>query len=76
MSMMCTLFLKIEYTLSLTLIFITNLTNSNTLFSNNNYAGDFQGLVKGLYNPFVVIILLVVKMFSQLSGVFVNFLLQ
>jgi hypothetical protein len=33
MSMMCTLFLKIEYTLSLTLIFITNLTTCNTFFT-------------------------------------------
>jgi hypothetical protein len=32
-SMMCTLFLKTEYTLSLTLIFITNLTNCNTFFT-------------------------------------------
>jgi hypothetical protein len=52
MSMMCTLFLKIEYTLSLTQIFITNLTTCNTL-CNNNYAGDFQGR-----DPFVVTSLL------------------
>jgi hypothetical protein len=32
MSMMCTLILKIEYTLSLTVIFITNLTTYNTFF--------------------------------------------
>jgi hypothetical protein len=33
MSMMCTLFSEIEYTLSLTLIFITNLTNCSTFFT-------------------------------------------
>jgi hypothetical protein len=33
MSMMCTLFLKIEYTLSLTLTFIINLTTCNTFFT-------------------------------------------
>jgi hypothetical protein len=33
MSMMCILFLKIEYTLSLTFIFITNLITCNTLFT-------------------------------------------
>jgi hypothetical protein len=51
--MICTLFLKIEYTLSLTLIFITNLTAILSL-RNNNYTGDFQGYVIRFYNPFVV----------------------
>jgi hypothetical protein len=55
---MCTLVLKIEFTLSLTLIFITSLTNCNTFFIFYKYAGDFQGHVIRLYNTFVVINLL------------------
>jgi hypothetical protein len=72
---MCTMFLKIEFTPSLTLMFITNLTTILSL-RNNNYAGDFQGPVIGLYNPFVVTLLLVMKVLtviSYLSGVFATF---
>jgi hypothetical protein len=65
MSMMCTLFLRIEYTLSLTLIFITNLITSELSLCNNNYAGDFQGHVIGLYNPFDVTNLLCLYSHSQ-----------
>jgi hypothetical protein len=65
MSMMCTLFLKIEYTLSLAQIFITNPTTCNTSLHNNNYAGDFQGHVIRLYNPFVVMNLLCLYTHSQ-----------
>jgi hypothetical protein len=66
-SMMCTLFLKIEYTLSSTLICNTNLTNCKTFLCNNNYVGDFQIRVIGHYNPFVETLLLVMKVLTVIS---------
>jgi hypothetical protein len=48
----CTLSLKTEYALCLTLIFLTDLTICKT--SCNNYAGNFQGHLIEVYNLFLV----------------------